>query len=723
MALINATKMFESTVRDKKPKLKPLSAEDLQKAVAADIAQAIDFVETTVSQIRITADKYYQGETAIKPVPGRSKVIVTKVRDAIRSVIPAVGRVFTQNDVIAEFTSDDEEDERICQDQTLFVNSVYNKFGGYKALIHACTDALKARVGVVKVSLEKVKVGSSQLSKALTQEELAQLEDDDAVQVTEVAEFMPSPEDGIPRAEVMMTRYAIRNMWHLDPAPPESFFIDPNATSCDDFRTIGIAQNMTVSEAIALGLEYADIVQYANSRAETQDAERDSRQTKLVSDKDYESESVDPMAKQIFICEAWMKIDADGDGIAELRHFITAGQKYVIVHDEPCNYHQLAVFSAELQPHVFFPICLAEDMMQDQDSQTVLLRSILDNAALVNSPRTEVNEVSVNLEDVKNNEIGSIIRVKQMGQINELVTPFVAGQTLTVLEYLSQVSEQRSGITKLSQGIDPNALQSTSRIAANAAVQGSDARIEMMVRNLGETGVVSMFLAILRIAMYELQGEQSVKTSTGYKEVHPDKWHDQVNVSVNVGLGNGRIDEKMMALQGIATVQQTTMQMLGLANPICGWPQFRNTVKQMLRLSGIKNVSEYFPNVPIEKLAELDKQMAASKQAPDPSAGLVEAEKVKATAAIQINDKKIAAQQQADAAKIQVQTGSDIQKLQVNAGTTMAVETMKDDRERDAQAQNYAVAAYKVAMDKQTKIEVAKEVAKKRTPDGSSTAT
>jgi hypothetical protein len=44
----------------------------------------------------------------------------------------------------------------------------------------------------------------------------------------------------------------------------------------------------------------------------------------------------------------------------------------------------------------------------------------------------------------------------------------------------------------------------------------------------------------------------------------------------------------------------------------------------------------------------------------------------------------------------------------------MAVEKMKDDRERDAQAQDYAVAAYKVAMDKQTKIDVAKEVAKKR---------
>jgi hypothetical protein len=360
---------------------------------------------------------------------------------------------------------------------------------------------------------------------------------------------------------------------------------------------------------------------------------------------------------------------------------------------------------------------------QDQDAMTALLRSIIDNTALVNTPRTEVNENLVNLEDVKSNVIGGIVRVKQMGQINELVTPFVAGQTLVVFEALNELTETRSGVTRLSQGVSPDALQSTSRIAANGIMQNSEARVEMIARNIGETGVKDMFMAILRTAMHELKSPQGVKTNTGYEEVDPSMWHDQLSVIPTVGMGNGRIDEKIAALGQVAEVQKQSIAQFGLSNPMAGYSQFRNTMKSLLRLSGVRNVNDYFPHVEEDVLKKMDQDMAQAKaqqgKQPDPSAGLVEAEKVKAQAAIQINDKKIAAQQQADAAKIGTQEQSDIRKLQTELGTKMAIETMKDDRERDAQAQDYAVAAYKVAMDAKTKADVAKEVAKKRDVNGS----
>jgi transcription termination factor NusB len=597
--------------------LKPMDSDTFQSVVRLECTQAVDWIESNITTPREVSESYYLGKTAQKHEPGRSGIVVSVVRDAIHAILPNIARIFTQTDTVAEFSSDDEEDEQICQDMTKFVNGVFNKYDGYKALIYGVTDSLKSRIGVAKVTLQRIEVASHQISSMMSHEELEELQIEAQigdVMITEVSEPMmpegmygtedkeveygkedtedtedtPLPQEMM-QYQVAMTRKSFRNKWMLEPVPPESLIVDAEATCVENARIIGTRRNMPIYEAMAMGLAFEDLEGQTEDDSSTMQSERFNRRG--YDPNDYaDNWSQDVTNKRVLITEAWLRIDADGDGVAELRHLICAGVNYEVLVDEVTHCVPLSIFMVDLQPHVFFPISLAEDLIQDQDSQTVITRSILDNVALVNSPRTEVNDSQVNLEDVKNNEIGAIVRVKQIGQINELTTPFVAGQTMPVLEYLHQLSETRSGVTKLSQGIDPNALQATSRIAANAAVQGSDSRIEMMARNIAETGVKSLFQAILRVAMYELKGEQSIKTPTGYRMVNPGLWHDQININLNVGLGNGRIEEKQQTLQSIIGFQQQLMQQYGLINPLCGWENVRNTLKANLRLSGIRNV-------------------------------------------------------------------------------------------------------------------------------------
>lgn len=726
--------MFESTLKANKTNLHPISDEDLQKIVQSEIEDASNFIDTDVAPLRMRADSYYQGKTVLKSQDGRARLVITKVRDCIKGVIPSVARIFTQNDVIAEFSSTDEEDDKICKDQTLFVNSVYHKFGGYTALIQGCTDALKARVGVVKVSLENRKIGSHSISKLMTEEEIVSFEDDEKIEITEKSKPVNVMGGGTAR-KIVFTKYSTRKIWHLDPIPPECFIVNSGATSVEGARLIGTREEKPIYEAVGMGLDAEELLEIGPSTNETStmSIERQTRSSFNTDPKTADNNSkLDPMSAQILICEVWLRIDADGDGVAELRHMITAGGNCKVMVDEPCHHAPLGIFKSDLQPHVFFPISLAEDMMQDQDAATSLTRSILDNTALVNSPRTVLNEQFINLEDAKNNEIGAIIRAKDVEQIKELITPFIAGETLPVLAFLNEVSETRSGVTRLSQGLDPNALQSTSRIAANAAVQGGDSRIEMMARNLGETGVASMFLAILRTAMYELKGEQSVSTPSGYETVNIDQWHDQVAVSANVGLGNGRIDEKKEVLTGVAGAQQAIIDKMGYDNPICGWMQLRNTYKLLLRLGGLKQVSEFFPPVSKETLMDIDQKMgeaaaAAAKSQQTAAPDVVGAAKIKGQVDMEINKAKLAQEGQLktaaedqkgqiEVAQLKVKQQGDLRKLATDNKVKMQIELLKDDRERDAQDQDYAVAAKKVDLEAETKKEVAKTVAAKREP-------
>lgn len=685
-----------------KGKLKPISQEDLQKAVAYEIEEALDFISSEISGKRIIADLYYQGKTRLKHEAGRSSIVVSKVRDTIKGVLPSIGRVFTQTDKVCEFSSDDEEDEKMCQQATMFCNSVFAKYEGYKAMVEATTDAMKSRIGVVRVNFNRVEVASHRMTAAMTGEELASIEESEDAEVTEEGEEVLG-DDGVPRKSVVITRKVMRNKWEILAIPPEDFFIDSGATCLYDARIFGIARDIRIYEAMEMGYDFEDLKDLA--AAEGMQTSEQERIYRLGYDRDQDTAwAKDPTSREILICEAWMRIDADGDGHAELRHIVTGGLQFEILDDEPVQYPPLAIFKTDLQPHVFFPISLAEDTMQDQDAMTAILRSIIDNVALVNAPRTVLNENMVNVEDAKNNEIGSIIRARSMGQIEELATPFVAGQTLPVLQYINDNSEARSGVTKLSQGLDPDALQSTSRIAANAAVMGGDARIEFMARNIAETGMKELFICLLRTAMYNMKGKQSIKTEDEYKSVQPDTWHDQVNVIANVGMGSGRIDEKKQTLQQLAAVQQQIVMTLGLANPICGWQQLRTTYRDVLRLSGIKSIGQYFPPVPPNVLAQLDKQQQQQKQQAEGGAqdaqAFVQAEKYKADVRAQTETQKMQMKHQSDIAKLQL----DIKKLQVEQAADMSVELMRDDRERDKQAQDYAVESARVESDERVNI-------------------
>lgn len=709
-----------------KPKLRPLSAETLHKIVQMEILDASDFISSDLAIMRMNADKYYQGETSVPHEEGRSAVIITAVRDGVNAVLPSIARIFTQNDVVAEFYSDDEEDQEICRQATLYVNSVYHKFGGYQCIIHGTTDALKAKVGVVKVQLEKQPIGGHTISDELTQDELDEVDKDENSELTEISEPISDPLTGEQRWNAVVRRQSYKNVWHLDPVPPEEFIISRGATTIESARLVGTLQTMRVYEAVAMGLDPDELFQHAGSTFDGGTASSEDQERKKYYDGSKTLGATvlpdDWMSQDVTIGDIYLRIDADGDGYAELRRIITAGSNFDILFDEPTYCVPLAAFKDVLQPHMFFPISMAEDLMQDQDAQTALFRSILDNAALTNSPQRAINENMANLEDAKNGEIGAIIRTKGPNAIEELTVPFMAGTTLPVLEYMGRVSEQRTGITKLSQGLNPDALQSTTKIAANAAIAAADARLEMKVRNIGETGIKDLFLIIMKIAMTELKGEQSVRTADDkFEDVYPDLWHDHVSVRLGVGLGNGRIEEKSQAIDQIIPIQTQIMMTLGMANPICGWVELRNTLKKKLALAGYKNVGEFFKAVPPEMLQKIDADQAAKAAAANqgpPAPDLVGAEKIKTAGQIQINREKLQQQGTIKAAEITQKGEIEGKQLEVNNSTDVLIEMMKDDRERDAQEQDYAVAAKKVELDNETKRHVAAENAKARPAPG-----
>ena len=79
--------------------------------------------------------------------------------------------------------------------------------------------------------------------------------------------------------------------------------------------------------------------------------------------------------REITVIECWLKVDRDGDGIAELKHFILAGG--TILYEEDCSMIPLASICPFEIPHEFFGLSMADMVRPSTLAQTAIIRGFL----------------------------------------------------------------------------------------------------------------------------------------------------------------------------------------------------------------------------------------------------------------------------------------------------------------------------------------------------------
>ena len=232
--------------------------------------------------------------------------------------------------------------------------------------------------------------------------------------------------------------------------------------------------------------------------------------------------------------------------------------------------------------------------MEDQDAATAMLRGVLDNVALTNNPRLGFVEGQVNVDDLLNNEIGGIIRMKSAGMLQDISVPFVAAQTLPAIQYMDQTIEAKTGVSRAAMGLDPDALQNTTATAAQLTAQGGAAQIEVMARNLAEGGMRRLFKLMLQLYVENSPEPQLMRMNGQFVPVDPRVWNTAMDVSVNVGLGTGKEEQKAAAYQQALGLQMQIWQAYGPQNGLVTMTTIRNTLADMMALAGIRNTDRYF---------------------------------------------------------------------------------------------------------------------------------
>lgn len=684
---------------------KQLTDNQIQSIVKNAIDNCVDFVDSEIAPDRIKAQRYFEGEVDIGQEEGRSGIVATKVRDVIRSIKPSLMRVFLQTDRAVEFIPSGPEHVQFAEQATKYINYKFEEMKGYKALADVIHDALLKKNGIIKAYYDPTVKGEVYTFNNLNDMEFTAIVNDDGVEVIEHVTTMALELD-MQGFEVEMPRHDLKVMkksemgdLRLESVPPEEFFVDASARSLEDAYAVCHRTEMRVGDLVEMGYPFEKVVELGShddsgSFDDIEDFER-----KGYHDLHDDGDS-DLSMRKVTVTELYMKMDVDGTGVPQLYRFLCGGGKYEILDMDEYGHMPFAVFEVDPEPHTFYGTSIADLICNDQDSSTAMIRGVLDNIALTNNPRTEIVDGAVNIDDLLNNEVGGIVRTKQQGAITPLAVPFVAGQTLQAIQYYDQEIESKTGISKASLGLNPDALQANTATAVMATMQGAASQIEIMARNLAEGGVTQLFKLLLKLVVENCDEETIMRVSgNNYEPIDPRSWDKKMDVSVNVGLGTGQEEQKQAALMQALQMQMQIFQAYGVDNQMVSMTNIRNTLADMLAMNGLRNSNRYFKPMDeqTEQMIIAQQQQQAQQQQPQMSQqeAFLQAEQMKAQAKAQ----------------------GDMAKMQLEAQKAMAA----DDLKRDELDQQLLVDAAKILGQYGTAVDVAAVKAAQnapRTPNG-----
>ena len=569
---------------------------------------------TSLAEQRALALQYYEQEPFGNEIDGESQVVSSDVFDTVEGMLPSLLRIFTASDDVVRFDPNGPEDEEQAKQQTEVCNYVFfRQNNGFLILYEWFKDALIQNNGIVKywweekesITKEEYKglstaqyeklvkggggakvevISHSEYPDETAIEERAEEVQQALMQMMQEATQMRVPPEQVEakKAQILQASEAVPipplhdlkikvtkdvSKVCIEVVPPEEFGITPShkSVSIQDTSFCFQRTKKSLSYLRAAGCPDDVLERAGSASAEGQDMDTSVEQ--LARDRFIDQVVQTPPApqesmKELWVTDCYWKVDLDGDGIDELRHIIKVGQA-IWVNDE-CEHINFACITPIIMPHTWVGMSVAELVMNDQFTKSIIWRQMLNNLYLTNNPRKAVlstasGVVQANLDDLMNSRAGGIMREYVPNAIRNEETPFVAAQSFPMLEYIDGQKEARTGVTRYSQGTDADSLNKTAR-GIQMIQQAGQQRGDLIARIFAETGVKDLMRGIAYMLSKYSTKAMTVRLRNEWHEIDPRDWKTQFDMTINVGLGTGNKDVQLAHLDRLGQSQVELMK-------------------------------------------------------------------------------------------------------------------------------------------------------------------
>lgn len=549
-----------------------MTEDQFRSVIDAEVSQAAAWSSSVIAEDRERNLKYYHGAPLGNEVDGRSQVVSWDVFEVVESALPSMIEPFFAGDSIGEFEPVGQEDEAYAEQATDYVNYLLKKKNdGFLLFNTWVKDGLLSKVGVVRVWWDATQKTKRETYTGLTEEQLVMLDQDSNVEIVSNTEY-PDPDDEKARAQaaeqvaMMPPEQAAQvqqmlaqppRMLHdvevivncgpvglcVDNVPPETFLISKKAKRQKDATILGELRKYTRSDLVEMGFDrdrVANLSDY-DASAVNSDLMLERDEDRVAADED----PGDPALQEVSLFFGFVRVDYDGDGVAEWRRVFMGGND--VLENEMVEDHEYCLWSPIILPHRVIGMAYADPLVEIQNLKTALTRQYLDSLYLANNPRTYAVDGQVNLDDLLSSRIGGVVRVKAPQMVGPLQTTLVANESLQGIQLADTMRENRLGVTKYNQGLDAESLNKTAT-GVTKIMTAAEKRLLMTLRVFAETGVKDLFKKVLKLVCSYQDKPATVRMRNKWVEYDPRTWSSEMDVSISVGLGTGDKTETLMLL-------------------------------------------------------------------------------------------------------------------------------------------------------------------------------
>jgi hypothetical protein len=640
----------------------------LKALLSQEITSALTYDDTELSQKRSRALEYYRGEMNDTPaMSGRSSVVSKDVADTIGWMLPGIIRVFTASDRMAIYEPEKPNDEEFAKQATDYINYVFNKDNpGYRIMWDATHDSLLLGNGIVKHWWDNKEECDYSEHSGLTEDQIAVMMQDQGVEITAQKPgqpqiiLVPGPtgqmmEMPLQTFDVKVKRVVRSGRLRIECIEPEDFLLDREATRIENSRFCAHRRDVSRSELIEMGFDKELVENLPADRFSSMRQERLSRDENTAT---FFNNVGDSSMLMVELFECYVRADVDNDGVAETVRAFYAGagssgelldwevwDDEVPFSDIPC----------EPIPHRWDARSVYDDTNDIQRVKTVITRQFLDNTYWVNNPMTTAEENSIaNPDTLRSPRFGSTVFFKKGATPPApLPVPYIGDKALLALQHFDQVREMRTGVSRSTMALDPEALQNQTATAANNTKDAAYSQVELIARNQAELGWKRVFRQILKLVVKHQDRPRTIRLRDTWVEMDPRSWNANMDVTINIGLGTGSRDRDMAMLNQILNVQIAMTDRLaqgGFSEQALEMvPKINMTATKLAESAGIKNPDQFYLDIKPEMLMQM-KQEAANR--PDPE---MQKEQVKAQTQLQLGQQQAQLDQQADERKAQIE--------------------------------------------------------------------
>ena len=530
--------------------------EELTNLIAQGIMNSTgDWLNSSdLTRERLKATYEYAGVPMEHLTPqGVSTIVDTGTTEVIEAYTAVLSDLFLNNQKLARFVPYDDSPGafKAAKDASNMVNyCIFKKNKGWEILQTWMKASLLWKNSVIRwdyiEDFEYLMEEYEQIDEAKLDEILA----DPSLEI--VGELTLSNEsESIAYVDVRLRKKLDKSRIKLEVIPPESFRISENAKDIDDAEFVGLQTEISRSDLRKYYPEWAtslterewDELGDGTRFYSTGKYSEDVAARKEITGQNYlqgysRTNYLTEANKQVTLTESWMRVDRDGDGIAELKHFITVDDH--ILYEEDCDMIPLSSIVPIDIPHEFFGLSMADFARSSTLASTAILRGFVENTYLTNySPKLADPNV-VDFSALQNMKPKQIIPTNgnPTAAVSSLPPEAISSGTGAVLEHLQLIKEQATGMSKAAQGLNDTLYVSGNSEQKLSAVQSAaQKRIQHIARRFAETGFKRLISGIYEAMVKNMKGKQSYALDGVYQTVNMSELPSRMDVEIFLDVG------------------------------------------------------------------------------------------------------------------------------------------------------------------------------------------